>query len=273
VPFVLSTASTDTVEDVARVSAGEVWFQLYVLDRAAARELAERAWNADCRTLVLTVDVAVNGDRLRDKRSGFGVPFRYTPRIVLDAVGHPRWSLRQLAHGLPELAHFRSGRSGGSVEAQAALMQRQMDASFDWDALSALRDSWRGDLLVKGVLHPDDTRRCLALGADGVIVSNHGGRQFEQSPSALDALATMRASIDGPLLMDSGVRSGSDVLVALALGARAVLIGRPFLYALAAAGEAGVDAMFALLREQFDRALALAGCARADTVATDLGLS
>jgi (S)-mandelate dehydrogenase len=268
VPFVLSTASTNTVEDVVAAGDGEVWFQLYVLDRVAADTLVTRAWQAGCRTLVLTVDVAVNGERLRDKRSGFGVPYRYTPRVLADAMAHPSWTLRQLWHGLPELVHFRAGDGSGSVEAQAALMQRRMDASFDWDALARLRDRWPGTLVIKGILRGDDATTCAGLGVDGIIVSNHGGRQLDQSEATLDALRAVAPAVNVPVLLDGGIRCGSDVLVALARGARGVLVGRPFLYALAAGGEAGVDAMFALLREQVDTALALSGCARAAEAGT-----
>ena len=272
VPFILSTASTSMVEEVTAESQGGVWFQLYVLNREAARSLAKRAWAAGCRTLVLTVDVAVNGDRPRDRRSGFGVPFRYTPRIVADAALHPAWTLRQLLHGLPELAHFRAqgGDGANAAAAQALLMQRKMDASFDWNDLARLRDEWRGTLLVKGILRSDDAVLCEQHGIDGIIVSNHGGRQLEQSVSPLHALDAIAAAVRVPVLMDGGIRTGADVLVALARGASGVLIGRPFLYALAAAGDQGVDRMFAMLRGQLDTALALAGCPRADRAQADL---
>jgi len=272
VPFVLSTASTSTVEEVTAASQGEVWFQLYVLNREAARTLAKRAWVAGCRTLVLTIDVAVNGDRPRDRRSGFGVPFRYTPRIVADAALHPAWTVRQLWHGLPELAHFKAQGTdvASDTAAQAQLMQRKMDASFDWEALARLRDEWPGNLLVKGILRSDDALLCAQHGVDGIIVSNHGGRQLEQSIAALHALDAVASAVRLPVLMDGGVRSGADVLVALARGASGVLIGRPFGYALAAGGAEGVDAIFAMLHRQLDTAQALAGCPRASCVQADL---
>jgi len=220
----------------------------------------------------LTVDVAVNGDRPRDQRSGFGIPFRYTPRIVVDAALHPAWTVRQLWHGLPELAHFKAqGADGaGATAAQALLMQRKMDASFDWDALARLRDEWPGILLVKGILRTDDALLCAQRGVDGIIVSNHGGRQLEQSMAALHALDAVASAAHIPVLMDGGVRSGADVLVALARGASGVLIGRPFVYALAAGGAEGVDVMFAMLHRQLDTALALAGCPRASCAQADL---
>jgi len=149
-------------------------------------------------------------------------------------------------------------------------MQRKMDASFDWNDLARLRDEWRGTLLVKGILRSDDAVLCEQHGIDGIIVSNHGGRQLEQSVSPLHALDAIAAAVRVPVLMDGGIRTGADVLVALARGASGVLIGRPFLYALAAAGDQGVDRMFAMLRGQVDTALALAGCPRADRAQADL---
>jgi len=260
IPFCLSTAATSTVEEVRRVSDGEIWFQLYVVERSLADQLITRAKNAGCETLILTVDVPVNGERLRDARSGFGLPFRYTPRILWDAAMHPRWSLRLLTGGPPQLAHFRS-KEAGSADSQAALMRRQMDASFAWNDLARLRDRWKGKLLVKGVLRADDARRCELMGIDGVIVSNHGGRQLDQSPAALQATKSVAAAVSCPVLMDSGIRSGSDVLCALAHGAAAALVGRPMLHALAAHGADGVSELIALFRRQLDTAMALAGCA------------
>ena len=154
IPFVLSTASNATIEDVAERAGGDLWFQLYVVQRDLAQQLVGRAKEAGYRVLVLTVDVAVNGKRERDLRNGFGIPFRQTPRSVLDAVTHPRWTLRQIRHGLPQLANFASPNAT-DVNAQAALMRRQMDASFCWEDLQALRDAWPGLLIVKGIMTSD----------------------------------------------------------------------------------------------------------------------
>ncbi|NKJ45060.1 MULTISPECIES: alpha-hydroxy-acid oxidizing protein [unclassified Novosphingobium] len=259
IPFCLSTASTSTIEEVAAATSGEIWFQLYVVQRNLAEDLVRRAAAAGCTTLVLTVDVAVNGERIRDKRSGFGVPFRYTPRIMWDAATHPVWSLRQVFAGWPELAHFRVAGTG-DVEAQAALMGRQMDASFDWEALAVLRDAWQGKLLVKGILAPGDASHCEKLGVDGLIISNHGARQIEDVMAPIDALPAIRRACQLPLLLDSGIRHGADVVKAIALGAAGALIGRPLLYGLAARGARGADDVFALLSQQIDNTLALIGC-------------
>jgi (S)-mandelate dehydrogenase len=262
IPFALSTASNATIEDVANRAGGELWFQLYVVQRALAEALTKRALAAEYKTLVLTVDVPVNGKRERDMRNGFAIPFRYSPRAVLDGALHPDWLLRQLRHGLPELANF-AGAGSHDVNAQAALMNRQMDASFAWDDLKALRDAWPHTFLVKGLLRAEDAERCLQLGADGVIISNHGARQLEDVAAPIEKLPGFAARIDRPILIDSGFRRGADVVKALALGARAVLLGRATLYGLATRGEEGVADVLRILRQEIDTTLALIGCARA----------
>lgn len=261
IPFCLSTASTSTIEEVARASDGETWFQLYVLHPEQAAAMAARARDAGCTTLILTVDVAVNGRRERDLRSGFKVPFRITPRIALDAALHPGWSLAQLRHGFPQLAHFASD-GVGSAALQAALLSRRMDAGFDWQALAALRDLWPGRLLVKGLLSERDLALAASHGVDGAILSNHGGRQIEDLPAPMDVLRRIGPAAPLPLLLDSGVRTGDDVVKAVAAGARMCLLGRPALYGLGGRGEAGVAEVIAMIAEQIDTTLALIGCPR-----------
>ena len=193
IPFALSTASNATIEDVANRAGGELWFQLYVVQRALAEALTKRALAAGYKTLVLTVDVPVNGKRERDMRNGFAIPFRYSPRAVLDGALHPDWLLRQLRHGLPELANF-AGAGSHDVNAQAALMNRQMDASFAWDDLKALRDAWPHTLLVKGLLRAEDAEHCIQLGVDGVVISNHGARQLEDVAAPIEKLTEFAAT-------------------------------------------------------------------------------
>ncbi|MDE1167420.1 MAG: alpha-hydroxy-acid oxidizing protein [Pseudomonas sp.] len=259
IPFVLSTASNLSIEDVARQCDGELWFQLYVVHRTLAEQMVERALAAGYTTLVLTTDVGVNGYRERDLRNAFKMPMSYTPRVMLDGCLHPRWSLDLLRHGMPALANFVSSEAP-SLEVQAALMSRQMDASFDWQALRWLRDKWPHVLLVKGLLDAGDAARCIALGVDGVILSNHGGRQLDGAISPIEVLAQTAASVDAPVLVDSGFRRGADIVKALCLGADAVLLGRATLYGLAARGEAGVDDVLRLLKADIDRTLAQIGC-------------
>ncbi|HKY80675.1 MAG TPA: alpha-hydroxy-acid oxidizing protein [Sphingobium sp.] len=269
IPFCLSTASTSSVEDVAReMAGGDLWFQLYVLERQCASALVKRAAAAGVSTLVLTIDVVVNGDRRRDARNGFALPLRLSPKLASSIAARPRWLLRQAMHGFPKAAHFAA--QALDIEAQMRLMRRELDPGFDWQALRRLRDEWQGTLIVKGLLRTDDVQRCLQAGVDGVVLSNHGGRQLDEAPAPLDQLRASGAPSGGVLLLDSGVRDGGDILKALALGAHGVLVGRPLLYALAAAGEAGVAHMLSLLRSQLDGRLALTGCPRARDADRDL---
>jgi (S)-mandelate dehydrogenase len=268
IPFVLSTASNASIEEVAAGSRGDLWFQLYIVQQKLAAQMVRRADQAGYSTLVLTTDVGVNGNRERDLRNNFGLPMRYTPKLIYDGVTHPRWSLGFMLNGMPQFGNFVTADSS-DVEMQATLMHRQMDASFSWDDFTWLRKLWPRTLLVKGIMRPDDAERCIAAGADGVILSNHGGRQLDAAVSPLDVLAESRARISAPILIDSGYRRGTDIAKALALGANAVLLGRAPLYGLAAAGEAGVDQVLRLLKDEFDRTLAQIGCASASLLSAD----
>jgi (S)-mandelate dehydrogenase len=268
IPFVLSTASNASIEEVAAASKGDLWFQLYIVQRKLAEQMVRRAEAAGYSTLVLTTDVGVNGNRERDLRNNFGLPMRYTPALIYDGVTHPRWSLGFMRNGMPQFGNFVTADSS-DVEMQATLMHRQMDASFSWDDFDELRKLWPGRLLVKGIMRPDDAERCVAAGADGVILSNHGGRQLDAAVSPLDVLAESRARISEPILVDSGFRRGTDIVKALALGANAVLLGRAPLYGLAAAGEPGVDHILRLLKDEVDRTLAQIGCASAGQLSPD----
>jgi (S)-mandelate dehydrogenase len=259
IPCVLSTASNASTEDATAASKGDLWFQLYIVQRKLAEQMVRRAEAAGYSTLVLTTDVGVNGNRERDLRNNFGLSMRYTPGLIYDGVTHPRWSLGFMLNGMPQLGNFVTADSS-DVEVQAAVMNRQMDASFSWDDFNWLSKLWPRKLLVKGIMRSDDAKRCVAVGADGVILSNHGGRQLDAAVSPLDVLAEIRARISGPILIDSGYRRGTDIVKALALGANAVLLGRATLYGLAAAGEAGVDHVLRLLKDEVDRTLAQIGC-------------
>jgi (S)-mandelate dehydrogenase len=268
IPFVLSTASNASIEEVAAASKGDLWFQLYIVQRKLAEQMVRRADEAGYSTLVLTTDVGVNGNRERDLRNNFGLPMRYTPRLIYDGVTHPRWSFGFMLNGMPQFGNFMTADSS-NVEMQATLMHRQMDASFSWEDFNWLRKLWRRTLLVKGIMRPDDAERCIAAGADGVILSNHGGRQLDAAVSPLDVLAESRARTSAPILIDSGYRRGTDIVKSLALGANAVLLGRAPLYGLAAAGEAGVEHVLSLLKDEVDRTLAQIGCASASQLLPD----
>ncbi|WLE58942.1 alpha-hydroxy-acid oxidizing protein [Burkholderia plantarii] len=262
IPFALSTASNVSLERLAGEAGGELWFQLYVMHRELADSLVQRAARAGYRTLVITVDVPLNGKRERDLRNGFALPLRYTPGVLLDGLLHPRWSCALLrGGGVPTLANV-GADDNASIEVKTALLRRQMDASFNWNDLRRLRERWPHRLLVKGILDAGDALACLEVGADGVILSNHGARQLDDAVAPLDMLAAARhaCGAHGTLLVDSGIRRGSDVVKALALGANAVMLGRATLYGLAAAGEAGVTRVLEILRDEVDRTLAMLGC-------------
>jgi (S)-mandelate dehydrogenase len=265
IPFTLSTASNARLEDVrAAAPDGVQWMQLYVMHRAMAEQIVQRAQREAYQALVLTVDVPVSGNRELDQRNGFKMPFRPTPRLAWDLKSHPRWALRMAPHGAPDFANLTpSGHGAGSTSMQAALLARAMDRSLVWDTLAWLREHWTGPLLLKGVLHAQDAQLAVDHGVDGLIVSNHGGRQNDASPSAISALPRVVAAVRGqiPVFMDSGIRRGGDVAKALALGAAAAFIGRPTLYGLAASGQQGAAAVLKILADELVRSMALLGAA------------
>ena len=258
-PFALSTAASSSIEEVAAVSTGDRWFQLYVSDRGVSQTLVERAQAAGYSTLVLTSDVAINGLRERDVRNGFSLPVKYSLGTLWDGMTHPRWSLDLVTHGMPQMGNFVS-KQATDTNKQATMMSRSMDATFDWEALQWLRKLWKGTLLVKGILNADDAVRCVAEGADGVILSNHGGRQLGDAIAPLQVLAETRSKITQPILIDSGYRHGADIVKALALGANSVLLGRATLYGLAAKGQAGVADVIKIMKNEIDNTLAQIEC-------------
>ncbi len=267
IPFTLSTASNQRLEQVRAVApGGEQWMQLYVMHRELAARIVRRAAAAGYRALVLTVDVPVSGNRELDSRNGFRLPFRPTARLAWDVGTHPRWALQIARHGAPDFANLRPDEGEpASAAAQAALLARAMDRTLVWQHLAWLRELWKGPLLLKGILHADDARRAVEQGADGVIVSNHGGRQLDAAPSAISALPAVVSAVSGriPVFMDGGIRRGSDVAKALAFGATAVFVGRPLLYALAARGGDGASAWLQSLRDDLVRTMVLLGARRA----------
>ncbi|MGC2032102.1 MAG: alpha-hydroxy acid oxidase [Steroidobacteraceae bacterium] len=262
--YVLSTAGTTALEEIAAECHG-AWFQLYIGQEASITDdLIDRAEAANLDVLVVTVDVPAPGKRIRDLNNGFTLPLRPSLRMAADLFCHPLWMLRIILGGAPQFENLaRYGRSGASATSVAELMARQSSARLNWRLLESIRSRWQGRFVLKGVLCPDDALRAARIGADAVIVSNHGGRQLDASPATLDALRLVRKAVGTSvkLILDGGVRSGEDVARALALGADFVLLGRPFLYAVAALGlECGPRQLIAQLTDEFDRALAQLGC-------------
>ena len=265
-PVCLSTAASMTIEEMAQLAGERAWFQLYVgQSQEQGLALAERAREAGYRTLILTVDTPQVSRRVRDLRNGFQVPFRIGLRQMLEFALHPRWSLLRLSAGAPAPANF-------DHKAGRGFTRDEPRAGATWAFLDRLRAHWQGKLVVKGVTSADDARRIRDAGADAIGVSNHGGRQLDSAPAAIDALPQIRAVLgpDVPLIYDSGIECGDDVVKALALGADFVLIGRPWLYALGAAGPAGLRALFAVLREEFDTTMAQIGARSVSEITADV---
>jgi len=252
--MILSSLSTTAVEDVVASATGPVWFQLYVYrDRKATEALVARAEAAGCGAIVVTVDAPLLGTRERDVRNRFALP----PGLALEnltAAGY---------HALPQL------ESGSGLAAYVATM---LDPSLSWKEVAWLRSITRLPIALKGIVRPDDARRAVDAGIDAIVVSNHGGRQLDSSPATIDALPRVALAVNGrcEVLVDGGVRRGTDVVKALALGARAVLVGRPVLWGLAIDGARGVEQVLAMLQQEIDLAMALCGCPSVAEITRDL---
>ena len=264
VPYCLSTMATRSIEEIADEADAANWFQLYVLrDRGLTKAFIERARAANCSALVLTVDTKMQGPRERDIRNGFTVPPRFSLSTLADFALHWRWLFDV---GLGPKIKFRNFE-GTDVNADDAMtitqfIDKQWDLSVSWQDVEWFKTEWGGPVLLKGLLSPDDAAKAVDAGVDGVIVSNHGGRQLDGAISAIAALPAVTKAVAGrvPVILDGGVRRGADAIKAIALGATACMIGRPWLYGLAAGGEAGVDRALAILHDEIDLALGLLGC-------------
>jgi len=263
IPYTLSTTATAAIERIAREAPGRLWFQLYVLKkREFAARLIERARAADYEGLIVTVDLPVGGKRERDLRNDFGIPFRFTRRNLLDFASRPGWALSMLRNGMPVLENLIGFTpESTSTAAIASSVGRNYDTAFDWDRLQAIRDAWPKKLLVKGIARADDAERAAAMGCDGLVVSNHGGRQLDGAVATLDALPAIARAVGSRIsvLVDGGIRRGVDVVKALALGAEAVMIGRATLYGACAAGEAGAIRALEILSDELVRSMQLCG--------------
>lgn len=269
--FALSAAANSSIERVAQEPPGFRLFQVYPWgDRTLAARLLNRASKSGYQGLIVTVDSLIPGNRLRDARNGFAHALHFSPRTLWDGLTHPRWlTSTWLARGMPRfenIAEFLP--SGADAYALSAFTRNQRNPFYSWEDIAWMRDQWKGPLLIKGVLTKEDVQLSLEHGLDGIVVSNHGGRGLDHAPSTLDVLPEIvEAAGTLPVLVDGGFRRGTDIVKALALGARCVLLGRATLYGLAAGGQAGVDRAIAILREETDRVLGLLG----GTTVADLG--
>lgn len=260
IPFTLSTMGTRSVEQVAQAApGGRRWFQLYLWrDREKSRALLDRAWASGYDTLLVTVDTPVAGQRLRDVRNGMTIPPRLSARTVLDASYRPEWWFNFLSTDPLTFASL-----SGTTHDLPTLINSMFDPTLSVADLEWVRANWPGKLVVKGVLTAQDTRLALDAGADGLVVSNHGGRQLDRAPVSLKALGEVRAEAgaDVEIILDSGILSGADIISALALGADFTLIGRAYLYGLMAGGQEGVTRVIELLAAEVRTAMQLMGCA------------
>lgn len=273
-PYSLSMNGTASIERIAREAPGRLWFQAYFFkQRDVTLDLIERARAAGYETLIVTTDVPVGGKRERDYRNDFSLPFRYTVRNLLDFARHPAWALPMLFKGIPQMENLAAlAPEAADTVALASSVGRNQDASLDWEDLKMVRDRWPGKLLVKGILRVDDAERAVALGCEGVIVSNHGGRQLDGALSSLEALPAIARAIGGraSVLMDGGIRRGSDIVKALACGAQAVMVGRATLYGVCAAGEPGAQRALEILRDELVRTMQLCGIRRVSEIGPEL---
>jgi len=274
IPFTLATPASATIERVAAEAGGRLWFQLYVVrDREFREKLVSRAKDSGYEALLVTVDLPVSGKRERDPRNGFVTPYSPNWRNSRDILGKPAWLLDIVRHRLPGMANFEgykfSSPTGTDI---ATAVGREMDASFNWEELKRLRDLWPRKLLLKGVERPDDAGRALATGCDGVVVSNHGGRQLDGAAPSLEALPAVARAVGSKMtvLLDGGVRRGVDILKARALGAQAVLTGRATLFGVMAGGEAGARRALEILSGELERAMKLCGARRIEEITPDL---
>ncbi|GBQ88992.1 oxidoreductase [Acetobacter nitrogenifigens DSM 23921 = NBRC 105050] len=262
VPMGVSTFSIASMEELSRTNDAKLYSQIYVFrDRSLTQDMLARAKACGVRTIILTVDTPITPLRRRDARNGFRRLTRPSPALLASMALHPRWSLGMARGGKPKIGNLEPYHMGATLLEQAGNAAGQIDPTLTWRDLDWLRAEWAGKLVVKGVMESDDARACMSAGADGVVVSNHGGRQMDPAPATLDVLQDIVAAVAGrgDVILDSGVRCGGDVVTALALGATAVAIGRPWAWGLAAGGHAGVMATLGGLAKEIRDVMALAG--------------
>lgn len=258
IPFSLSTMGTRSIEEVAQAAPGSTrWFQLYLWkDRERSLDLLQRAQASGYETLLVTVDTPITGQRLRDNRNGLSIPPKLTMKTILDASYRPGWWFNFLTTEPPKYASL-----SNTSQSLAEMTKTMFDPTLDLADLKWIREQWKGKLFVKGVLTAEDAARAQSIGADGLVVSNHGGRQLDRAPDSLTALAEVRAAVgeEMELILDSGIMSGTDVVAALCAGADFVLIGRAYLYGLMAGGQRGVERAIDLIKAEILTAMGLMG--------------
>ena len=270
IPYTLSSTATASIEQIAKAAPGRLWFQAYILrNKPFLEKLIARALAADYEALVITVDLPVGGKRERDYRNDFSIPFGFTLKNMLDFGLHPSWLSDIIRYGMPVMENLIGlDAKATNSTAIASSVGRNYDPSFNWDSLKKIRDTWPRKLIVKGILNPQDANRIALMGCDAVVVSNHGGRQLDGAVATFDALPAVVKAVNGriPVLLDGGVRRGSDIVKALAMGAQGVMLGRATLFGVACAGEPGASRALSILKDELVRTMQLCGARSMDQI-------
>tara|TARA_Y100000991_G_scaffold15836_1_gene10629 strand:+ start:1967 stop:3127 length:1161 start_codon:yes stop_codon:yes gene_type:complete len=267
IPACVSMASTTSLEKMYELTEGRSWLQLYIFqDEKFVMELLDRAKKTGYKTLVLTVDVPIQFRRAKDDKNGFTVPFKIGPKQFFDFATHPNWSISTLLYGIPKPMNYETSKSGNKF------VRSESRGSTDWETLKRIRDAWEGKLVVKGVMSQEDALKIKNEGADAIQVSNHGGRQLESATSAINALPLIREALgkEFPLIFDSGIRSGGDIVRALAFGADYVMIGRPLMYAIGADGARGLRKIIEIIIGELSTTLGLVGLTDINKITSDI---
>jgi len=277
IPFTLATSAMTSMEKIAKEAGGRLWFQLYVWkQRELSYQLIERAHRNGFEALIITVDTIVPPNREYNPRNGFMLPFHATPRFITDVAMHPQWSARVLMKylttiGMPRYENYPEPFRR-PVTSDASVRDVMRQETLCWDDIRIFRDKWPGVLMLKGINRPDDAVKAIEYGVDGLIVSNHGGRNMDSAVASIDALPEVAEAVGerATVILDSGVRRGSDIVKALALGAKAVLTGRATLYGTAVGGQAGAEKAIGVIRNEMDKTMAYTGCRGVEEVTTDI---
>ena len=267
IPTCVSMASTTSLEKMYEFTEGRSWLQLYIFqDEKFVMELLDRAEKTGYKTLVLTVDVPIQFRRAKDDKNGFTVPFKIGPKQFFDFATHPNWSISTLLYGVPKPMNYETSKGGSKF------VRSESRGSTDWETLKRIRSAWKGNLVVKGVMSQDDAIKIKDIGADAIQVSNHGGRQLESATSAINALPLIRKVLgpEFPLIFDSGIRSGGDIIRALAFGADYVMIGRPLMYAIGADGAKGLRKIIEIIKGELSTTLGLVGLTDINDITSEI---
>ncbi len=273
IPFIMSGAATAKMEDLARVAPDHGWYQLYTAkDKSISEDMIRRAADLGFSTLVVTVDVPVSSNRERNRRNGFGRPLRLSLASKLDALRRPFWFKNYMQNGIARMANWEPyvGRAV-SAEELAEFVAGQIHGVLDWSVVERFRELWPRTMVLKGVMRPDDAIRAADIGIDGLMVSNHGARQLDRAPSPIDVLPAIDAAVGGrmTLMLDGGVRRGSDVVTAFCLGAKFIFLGRPTLYGLVAGGQTGAAKAMSILQREVELTMAQIGCTEISQLGPD----